>query len=182
MRKSKLARATRETNVHVEIHLDGSGSYRITLPDKWLKHMLESMARFARFDLAIQAKGDFDHHINEDVAMTLGRAFRNALKDRPISRVGSALVAMDDALILVCVDLVDRPFCAVSLPDEMLEHFLRSFAHEARITLHNVVMKGKNYHHINEATFKALGLALAQATRPVAAPITTKGTPRWKRR
>jgi imidazoleglycerol-phosphate dehydratase len=179
VRRKRIRRKTRETEIAVAIHLDGSGKYRVELPDRFLKHMIESLARFARFDISIRGAGDFSHHVNEDVAITLGRAFRDALKDRPVQRVGSAHVAMDDALVLVAVDLVDRPYCDVKLPDEMLEHFLRSFAMESRMTLHNVVMKGKNHHHINEATFKALGLALRDATRPAGALLSTKQKVRW---
>ncbi len=180
MRRKRLKRKTRETDVTVRVALDGTGASNVSLPDKWLRHMLESLARFARFDLDVRARGDFQHHINEDVAITLGRAFREALEGRPVQRVGSATVAMDDALVTVAVDLVDRPYCDVTLPDEMLEHVLRSFAMESRITLHNIVHKGKNFHHINEACFKALGLALHQATRPSGALISTKKAVRWK--
>src|SRR5258705_12229400 len=108
--------------------------------------MLASVARFGGFDLKVTADGDFSHHIVEDVAITLGRAFREALTGRDVKRVGSATVAMDDALVMVCVDLVDRPYCEVELPDEMLVHFLRSFAMESRITLHNLVHRGRNFH------------------------------------
>lgn len=180
MRKKAIKRKTRETDITVRVNLDGSGRFDVSIPDKFLKHMIESLARFARFDITVKGAGDFNHHINEDVAITLGRAFRDALRDRPVQRVGSAHVAMDDALVLVAVDLVDRPYCDVSLPDEMLEHFLRSFAMESRITLHNVVLKGKNHHHINEATFKALGLALKEATRPSEALLSTKSKVKWK--
>ena len=179
-RKKRLARKTKETDVSVEIGLDGSGKYQIDLPDKWLKHMLESVARFGKFDLRVKAKGDFDHHIIEDVGITLGKAFKGALEGRAVQRVGSATLPMDEALVTVAVDLVDRPYCHVELPDEMLEHFLRSFAMEARITLHSMVVRGKNFHHINEATFKALGLALHQATRPAGSLQSTKGRVRWK--
>ena len=182
MRRARRTRKTRETSVTAKLDLDGSGSYRVTLKDKWVKHMVESLARFGRFDLELRAGGDLKHHRIEDVAITLGSAFRDALKGRPVARVGSAHVAMDEALVLVTVDLVDRPYVDVTLPDEMLEHFLRSFAHEARITLHNVVMKGRNPHHINEATFKALGMALHQATRPSDALVSTKGRVRTKKR
>jgi imidazoleglycerol-phosphate dehydratase len=181
MRTKRLQRRTKETDVTVRVDLDGAGACAISIPDKWLKHMLESVARFGRFDLRIEAAGDFNHHVAEDVAITLGRAFKDALKDRPVQRVGAATVPMDDALVTVSVDLVDRPYCQVDLPDEMLEHFLRSFAMEARITLHNVVHRGKNFHHVNEATFKALGLALHQATRPAEVLRSTKGRVRWKR-
>lgn len=181
MRRKRVARKTRETEIALSVDLDGSGAYDVELPDRWLKHMLESLAKFGRFDLKVRAKGDFHHHINEDVAITLGRAFKDALRGRPVRRVGTATVPMDDALVTVSVDLVDRPYCEVDLPDEMLVHFLRSFAMEARITLHNVVVRGKNFHHINEACFKALGLALREAVQPAAALQSTKGAVRWKR-
>lgn len=179
MRRKSVRRKTRETSIQVRVNLDGSGGSDISMPDRWLKHMLESVARFGRLDLRIRASGDFNHHVNEDVAITLGRAFRDALRGRPVQRVGTATVPMDDALVTVSVDLVDRPYCHVELPDEMLEHFLRSFAMEARITLHNVVVRGKNFHHVNEATFKALGLALHAATRPAATLRSTKGRVKW---
>jgi imidazoleglycerol-phosphate dehydratase len=181
MRRKRVARKTRETEIALSIDLDGSGAFDIELPDRWLKHMLESLAKFGRFDLKVRAKGDFHHHINEDVAITLGRAFKDALRNRPVQRVGTATVPMDDALVTVSVDLVDRPYCHVDLPDEMLVHFLRSFAMEARITLHNLVVRGKNFHHINEACFKALGLALRDAVRPSERLQSTKGAVRWKR-
>lgn len=178
--KRPLRRKTRETDVAVRLDLDGSGKYSIDLPDKWLRHMLESVARFGQFDLEIRASGDFNHHIVEDVALTLGKALREALQDRPVQRVGTATLPMDEALVTVSVDLVDRPYCQVDLPDEMLEHFFRSLALEARITLHNLVHRGKNFHHINEATFKAFGMALRQATRPAGELKSTKGKVLWK--
>lgn len=181
MRKSKVSRRTKETAVDVRLSLDGDGASRVKLPDRWVAHMIESLARFARFSLDLRADGDLDHHRIEDVALTLGRAFRDAVGNHPVERIGTAHVAMDDALVMVSVDLVDRPYVDVHLPDEMLEHFLRSFAHEARITLHNVVMKGRNPHHINEATFKALGLALRDAVRPARALVSTKGAARLRR-
>jgi imidazoleglycerol-phosphate dehydratase len=179
-RSKRLARKTKETDVVVRIDLDGEGRYAVDLPDKWLRHMLESMARFGRFDLDVKAAGDFNHHIIEDVGITLGKALKEALRGRPVQRVGTATLPMDEALVTVSVDLVDRPYCAVDLPDEMLEHFLRSFAMEARITLHNLVHRGKNFHHVCEATFKALGMALREATRPAAELRSTKGAVRWK--
>ncbi len=180
MRRKNLKRKTRETDVVVRLNLDGTGKFDVRIPDRFLGHMIESMARFARFDLTVRGSGDFNHHINEDVAITLGKALRDALRDRPVQRVGSAHVAMDDALVLVAVDLVDRPYCDVKMPDDMLEHFLRSFAMESRITLHNVVLKGKNHHHISEATFKGLGLALREATRPSEGLLSTKSKVKWK--
>ena len=179
-RSKRISRKTKETDVTVKLDLDGTGKYSIDLPDKWLKHMLESVARFGKFDLEIKAAGDFNHHIVEDVALTIGKVLREALQDRPVQRVGTATIPMDEALVTVSVDLVDRPFCQVDLPDEMLEHFFRSLALEARITLHNLVHRGKNFHHINEATFKAFGMALHQATRPAGELQSTKGKVHWK--
>src|SRR5581483_7260715 len=106
-------------------------------------HMLESVARFGQIDLDIKASGDFNHHIVEDVALTIGKTLRDLLRNRPVARIGTATIPMDEALVTVSVDLVDRPFCQVELPDEMLEHFFRSLALEARITLHNLVHRGK---------------------------------------
>jgi len=180
-RSKKLKRKTKETDVTVRLGLDGSGKYSIAIPDRWLKHMLESVARFGQFDLDIKATGDFNHHVVEDVGITLGKALKDAIRNRPVRRVGSATIPMDDALVTVSVDLVDRPYCQVDLPDEMLEHFLRSFAMEARITLHNLVHRGKNFHHVNEACFKALGMALHEATRPSGTLGSTKGKVRWGR-
>ncbi len=180
-RPKRLSRKTKETDVRVRLDLDGSGKYSIRLPDKWLKHMLESVARFGQFDLDVQASGDFNHHIVEDVAITLGKAIRESLDGRPVQRVGTATMPMDEALVTVSVDIVDRPYCQVDLPDEMLEHFFRSLAMEARMTLHNLVHRGKNFHHINEATFKAFGMALRQATRPAAELQSTKGKVHWKK-
>jgi imidazoleglycerol-phosphate dehydratase len=180
-RSKRISRKTKETDVTVKLDLDGTGKYSIDLPDKWLKHMLESVARFGKFDLEIKASGDFNHHIVEDVALTIGKVLREALQKRPVQRVGTATIPMDEALVTVSVDLVDRPFCQVDLPDEMLEHFFRSLALEARITLHNLVHRGKNFHHINEATFKAFGMALHQATRPAGELQSTKGKVHWKK-
>ena len=180
-RSKRISRKTKETDVTVKLDLDGTGKYSIDLPDKWLKHMLESVARFGKFDLEIKAAGDFNHHIVEDVALTIGKVLREALQKRPVQRVGTATIPMDEALVTVSVDLVDRPYCQVDLPDEMLEHFFRSLALEARITLHNLVHRGKNFHHINEATFKAFGMALHQATRPAGELQSTKGKVHWKK-
>jgi imidazoleglycerol-phosphate dehydratase len=175
-----MKRKTRETRVEVRLKLRGAGRAALDIEDRWLRHMLESMCKFSGIDLSVRARGDFLHHIDEDVAITLGREFRRAIDRLQVRRLGTATVAMDDALVTVSVDLVDRPYFDASLPDEMLEHFLRSFAMESRITLHNLVHKGKNHHHVNEATFKALGLALREATESSGGRLmSTKGRVRW---
>ncbi|MBI3272125.1 MAG: imidazoleglycerol-phosphate dehydratase [Planctomycetes bacterium] len=177
-RKAALRRETRETRIEVELQLDGSGRSRVECADAFLKHMLETLARFAGFDLRAKASGDDAHHISEDLAITLGRALRQALGDAAIRRIGSALVPMDEALTQVAVDLVDRPFCDAPVPGEQFVHFLRSLAIEGRFTLHVQVLRGSDAHHVVEATFKALGLALREAVTPVAGEIrSTKGRP-----
>ncbi len=176
-----VRRKTRETQVDIRLDLDGSGRYEVALPHPFMKHMIESLARFARFDLAVCATGDDDHHVVEDVGLTLGRAFRERLGDRAIARIGTASVPMDEALVTVSVDLIDRPYAEVPLPDPLVEHFLRSFVTEAKFTCHVVVLRGRDDHHVMEAAFKALGLALHQATRSTATEMTTKGRARWKR-
>jgi imidazoleglycerol-phosphate dehydratase len=174
-RTCEIARKTNETKIALELNLDGTGKYDIKVPDPFLRHMIETLARYADFDLDITAQGDLDHHVVEDVALTLGSALHKALGDTPIARLGSATVPMDDALAAVHVDLVDRPFVHIELSQEdIYEHFLRSFAMEARMTLHTQVLRGKDRHHIIEATFKALGRALHQATRPKVSIISTK--------
>ena len=181
LRKIGTTRKTKETHIKLQLELDGKGSAKLNLQDRWLKHMLEALCKFSGFDLFVEADGDLLHHIDEDIALTFGKVLRDSIVGRPIRRLGSGIVAMDDALVMVSVDLVERPFADVSLPDQMLEHFLRSFALEGRFTLHNVIMKGKNHHHISEACFKALGMALKEATsRSSDSVMSTKGKVIWK--
>jgi imidazoleglycerol-phosphate dehydratase len=116
----------------------------------------------------------------EDVAIVLGRAVREALGDGPIMRIASATVPMDEALVQVTVDLIDRPFVHLDVPDQMYEHFVRSFAMELRATVHTVVLRGKDQHHIVEATFKALGLALKDAMTSSATTMSTKSSVKWR--
>ena len=180
-RNARLVRESRETRIEVELELDGSGKYQVECPDPFLRHMMETLARFAGFDVRISAAGDDAHHISEDLAITLGRALREALGTRPIRRIGFAYVPMDEALALVAVDLVDRPFAEVALPEEQFVHFLRSFALEGKFTLHNQTLRGRDNHHIIEANFKALGLALHDATREVSGEVrSTKGSAKFK--
>jgi imidazoleglycerol-phosphate dehydratase len=178
-RRAAVRRSTRETRVRAAVVLDGHGTASVRLGDRWYEHMLETFARFAGFDVTVEAVGDLGHHIVEDAAITLGRAFRDAIAGRPVERMGSATIVMDDAMVTAAVDLVQRPFVDVSLPDEMLEHLIRSFAMEARITVHVLVHRGRDPHHVNEAAMKALGRALRDAVRPGTLPMSTKGEPRW---
>lgn len=179
-RRSKLVRETRETRIAVDIDIDGEGRCKADLPDEFLRHMVETLARYSGADISIAAKGDIAHHMIEDVAIALGRGFRDAMKGRPVKRIASATVPMDEALVTVTVDLIDRPFVHLELPDVMYEHFVRSFAMELRATVHTVVLRGKDQHHIVEATFKALGLALKDAMTPTRSTVSTKARVKWR--
>lgn len=179
-RSASIVRETKETMVKVSLDIDGTGSCQCKLPDKFLKHMIETLSRYSGADLRIEADGDIEHHIVEDVAIALGRAFREAIGERPIKRISSATVPMDEALVQVALDLIDRPYVQLDIPDPMYEHFLRSFAMELRATLHTIVIRGKDGHHIVEATFKALGLALKDAMVPSGAVLSTKSGVKWR--
>lgn len=173
-RKSEIERSTRETRVSVALDIDGTGMFDVNSDIQFLKHMSETLARYASFDLTMSAEGDNDHHIIEDAAITLGKALRQALGDGSIERMGTAVVPMDDALVMASLDLVDRPYADVDLPDPIYTHWMRSFAMSAGMTLHIVVIRGFDEHHIVEAAFKAVGKALSQAVRPRSVELSTK--------
>jgi imidazoleglycerol-phosphate dehydratase len=179
-RVAKVSRETKETRVIAEVRLDGSGASRCEIPDEFLRHMVETLAKYSGVELKISARGDIAHHLIEDVAITLGRAYRHALGDWPIRRIANATVPMDEALAQASVDLIDRPFVHLEIPDQMYEHFLRSFAMELRATLHTITLRGKDPHHITEATFKAVGLALKEAMTRTERPLSTKSGVRWR--
>ena len=178
-RAGGVARDTKETKVRVRLVIDGTGKTAVSTDIGFFDHMLDALGRHGRFDLEIEAKGDLHidaHHTIEDVAICLGRAFAEAMGDAAgIARMGEATVPLDEALVQVVVDISGRGFAAVDLPfagerigempTEMVSHFLRSFATEARITLHVRLLAGENDHHRAEACFKALGRALDAATR-----------------
>jgi len=179
-RTARVSRETKETRVIVELRLDGSGESRCEIPDDFLRHMVETLAKYSGVDLKMSARGDIAHHLVEDVAITLGRAYRQALGDAPIKRIASATVPMDEALAQASVDLIDRPFVHLEVLDQMYEHFLRSFAMELRATLHTITIRGKDQHHITEATFKAVGLALREAMAPSERTVSTKSSVKWR--
>jgi len=177
-RRASVRRETRETTVSVELTLDGSGRYDVGTGIGMLDHMLEQLARHGLFDLHVEASGDIDrepHHTVEDVGLVLGQALNKALgKRRGISRFGDAVVPLDEALALVAVDLSGRGHASIEfkferemlgqLPTENIRHFLAAFAREGRLNLHVRELAGENDHHRVEAAFKALALALRQAT------------------
>jgi imidazoleglycerol-phosphate dehydratase len=187
-------RHTRETDVSVAFSIEGAGRATVATGIGFLDHMLDSLARHGLFDVDVQATGDLEvdqHHTVEDVAITLGQAFRQAIGEgRGIRRMGHAIVPLDEALALVAVDLSGRGGSEVVLPldgptvgglsSQMVPHFFTSFASEAKLTLHVRLLSGSNDHHKVEAAFKALAKALDWATqideRNVGAIPSTKGT------
>jgi len=178
-RTARVERKTAETQVSVDLNVDGTGRAQISTGIGFYDHMLTAFARHGRFDLTIEATGDLhidQHHTMEDIALVIGQAVDEALAGREgITRMGDALVPLDEALVQCVIDISGRPFAAVSLdfigemmgdaPTQMVGHVLRSFATTAKITLHVRQLAGANDHHIAEATMKALGRALDAATR-----------------
>ena len=177
MRTATLARATAETNVTVEINLDGTGVYDNQTGVGFFDHMLDQLARHSLIDMKIRAKGDLhidDHHTVEDVGITLGQALAKALGDkRGIRRYGACLLPMDDAQIRTALDLSARPFLIwnVDIPSakiaqfdtELVREFFQAFSTQGGITLHVDMLHGINSHHIVEATFKSVARALREA-------------------
>lgn len=170
---STVTRRTRETDVRVTL-TRGTGLADIATTRPFLDHMLTTLARTSRLDLAVQATGDLAHHLIEDVAITLGEALR-PLTEEPVARYAHRVVAMDDALVAVTLDAGGRAYFAGRLPSRLYTHALRSWADAARVTLHVEVRRGRDRHHVVEAAFKALGLALADALTPAPELASTKG-------
>lgn len=180
-RHAKVNRRTKETDVTIELLLEGSGKADITCQNQFLRHMLDTLSRYSGFDMTVEAEGDDDHHLVEDVAIVLGSALKQALADIPTERIASGLVPMDDALVEVTLDIIDRPYADIDCPNALYHHFMRSFAMSSGITLHIIVKRGFDEHHIVEASFKALGSALRKATQPRVDLLSTKDRPKTRR-
>ena len=188
-RTAEISRKTRETEITVRLDLDGAGAAEVATGIGFLDHMLSTLAKHARFDLALSCKGDLgidDHHTAEDCALALGAAIDQALGDRAgIERFGSAYAPLDEALARAVIDFSGRAYAYVRLglqrealggiACENLGHVLRSLATAARATLHVELLRGENDHHRAEAAFKATALALRQAVR-----VTGGGVPSTK--
>ena len=175
-RISTVKRETKETNISLELNVDGSGQWEIDTGLKMFDHLLSQLAHHGVFDIKISATGNDQHHLIEDVAICLGRALGEALGEkRGIVRMADAAVPMDDALAMVVVDISGRGYTVLELPfsdndmagfpSDLIRHFLESFAIEAKLNLHARITYGTNDHHKAEALFKALGRALDAATR-----------------
>jgi len=179
-------RETNETSISVEI-LPGdngttsaieqaaSGKKSIDTGNRFLDHMLTAFAKYSGLNLRISARGDLPHHLIEDVAITLGRAFRDIVP-AGATRYGNRVVPMDDALVQVSVDIGGRPYYEGPLPSSLYDHWMRSFSNEAKSTIHVVVLRGRDRHHVVEAAFKALGLALRDALVDTGDTVSTKGS------
>jgi imidazoleglycerol-phosphate dehydratase len=189
-RKSVIRRETNETNIHVEVDLDGSGLWEISTGQRMFDHLLSQLAQYSLFNINISATGNDQHHMVEDVAICLGRAIGESLGEkRGIVRMANASVPMDDSLANLAVDISGRGYSVLDLSltdydisgleSDLVRHFLESLAFEARFNLHVGVPYGNNDHHKAEAVFKALGRALGTAARLDNrlgdTPPTTKG-------
>ena len=194
-RAARVERKTQETEVALHLNVDGTGASKIATTIPFFDHMLAAWSKHGLMDLTVEARGDTDvdlHHTVEDVGIVLGRAVREAVGDkRGIVRYGTAFVPMDETLVVASVDISGRPFLVWNVPAvarmrvasfdlDLLVEFFRAFAVNAELTLHVNLEYGVNLHHIAEAVFKAVGRAMAEATRfnPRIAGLlpTTKGS------
>jgi len=193
MRRAHVARTTEETDIELDLTLDGNGTARVTTGIGFFDHMLELFAHHGRFDLDLRATGDLDvdgHHTVEDVGLVLGQAFAEALGDkRGIRRYAWCALPMDEALALVAVDVSGRPYLVYEVDlggvrigafdAGLTGHFLRSFTTRAALTLHVHVLAGDDPHHVVEAVFKGTARALSSACtveRPGGDVPSSKGT------
>ncbi len=192
-RKAKIHRQTTETDVSVEINLDGAGKGKIATTITFMDHMLSLFARHSLIDLAINSRGDThidDHHLVEDIGICLGDAVKKAIGDKKgIARYGSAIIPMDESLCSVTVDISGRPYLIYNVDFKskktdkfdyaLLKEFFKSFSDRSGMTLHVNLIYGKNNHHIAEAIFKAFALALSRAVTihsRIVGILSTKGS------
>jgi imidazoleglycerol-phosphate dehydratase len=172
-----ITRETNETQIRVEL-TRGSGTADVDTGIRFLDHMLVTLARYAGFELSVHARGDLKHHVIEDVAICIGAALAE-LVTPSAARYGDRMVPMDDALVHCALDIGGRPYYRGPLPSTLYDHWMRSFADNARATLHLRVLRGTDRHHVVEAAFKALGFALRDAlvdSDGNGAVLSTKGT------
>jgi len=182
-RKGRVTRKSRETQLSARVDLDGRGRAEVSTGLAFVDHMLEQVARFGGFDLRLRGAGDVQvdpHHLVEDAGIVLGQALSQALGDRDgIARFASAYAPLDESLARVVIDLGQRPFLSYNvllrgrigtLESEVLEEFWRALSIHLGATIHVDVIRGRNRHHMAEATFKALGLALHDAIAPTGRP------------
>jgi imidazoleglycerol-phosphate dehydratase len=169
-----ITRATKETRIRIEL-ARGEGRASVVTGQPFLDHMMVTVARYAALDLSITAAGDLKHHLIEDVGIALGSAIAQLIP-ATAARYGDRTIGMDDALVHVAIDTGGRPYYRGPIPSSLYDHWMRSFADNAKVTLHVRVLRGQDRHHIVEATFKALGLALRDALVETGAVFSTKGS------
>jgi imidazoleglycerol-phosphate dehydratase len=177
MRTGAVSRKTKETDVEVEVNLDGQGRSQVATGIGFLDHMLDLLARHSRIDITVKAKGDLhidQHHTTEDVGIALGQAMKQALGDmKGITRYADVHMPMDEALTRVAIDISGRPYLVFkaefsrdkvgAFDTELVEEWFRGFAINAGVTLHVALLYGSNDHHIAESCFKGLARALRSA-------------------
>ncbi|MFN3698627.1 MAG: imidazoleglycerol-phosphate dehydratase HisB [Dictyoglomus sp.] len=171
MRRAEIERETKETYVRVNLNIDGNGNFTGDFPIPYYKHLISTLCFYAGWNLNISAKGDIEvdfHHLVEDTGIVLGRAFLEAIKNSKFRRFSHKIIPMDEALVMVAVDISGRSFLVFRDDNEILKgslikEFLRGFVNNAQFTLHIWILSGENIHHTEEAIFKALGLALKEA-------------------
>ena len=168
-----VVRETKETQIRCEM-AKGTGQASVTTGMPFLDHMLVAFARYSGLDLVLTAKGDLPHHLLEDVAIVVGAAVAEILP-ATAARYGDRTIPMDDALVHCALDLGGRPYYRGPLPSALYDHWMRSFSDNARATVHIRVLRGTDRHHIVEAAFKALGLAVRDAFVDSGAVFSTKG-------
>jgi imidazoleglycerol-phosphate dehydratase len=175
-RKAVIKRKTKETDISLELNLDGTGESKINTGIGSFDHLISQIAKHSTINITLTAGGDDKHHLVEDVAICLGKALNKALGEKMgIVRMADATVPMDESLAMVAIDISGRGYSVIELPlkgndmagfpSDLVRHFLESFATEGKLNLHARVLYGVNDHHKVEALFKALGRALNQATR-----------------
>ncbi len=170
---TQIIRTTRETTVRVDV-VPGTGIATVTTGEPFLDHMLTTLARYAALDVTITASGDLRHHLIEDVAIAVGESIARIVPAHA-ARYADRVVPMDDALVHVALDLGGRSYYRGPLPSSLYDHWWRSFSEHAHATVHVRVLRGSDRHHIVEAAFKALGLALRDALVEGRAVFSTKG-------
>ncbi len=170
---STVVRETKETQIRVVV-TRGTGVATVDTTRPFLDHMLVTLAKYRGLDLTVHARGDLPHHLIEDVAICVGAAIAAALP-ATAARYADRTIPMDDALVQCALDLGGRPYYRGKLPVGIWEHWMRSFADNAKATLHLRVIRGTDAHHIVEAAFKALGLAVRDAFVESGAVFSTKG-------
>ncbi|MGH6690557.1 MAG: imidazoleglycerol-phosphate dehydratase HisB [Gammaproteobacteria bacterium] len=178
-RQARIERKTKETEIVLSLNIDGTGASKIQTGIPFFGHMLEAFSKHGLMDLTVDAHGDLEvdlHHTVEDVGIVLGKALREAVGDsKGIVRYGSSAIPMDETLVSAAIDISGRPFIVFNVPLQrtrisnldldLLQDFFRAFAFNAELNLHVNMHYGENLHHISEAVFKAVGRAVAQATR-----------------